>query len=60
MSAKNKTYLDGLLRAHEVAMGCLPFPCGNREKLRAIGEIMGIPIRAIEKEIKKVKEENAK
>ena len=49
--------VDGLLRAHGAAMGCLPIPCGNREKLRAIGEMMGIPIQAIEKEIKKVKEE---
>jgi hypothetical protein len=53
MKAK-KTYLDGLRRAHEVAMGCLPWPgCGKKEKLLAIGNIMGIPIRAIEDEIEK-------
>jgi len=58
MPSKNKkTYLDGLRRAHEVAMGCLPLPCGSRESLLKLGGIMGIPIKAIEDEIKKAESE---
>ena len=57
LKQSEKSYLDGLMRAHEVAMGCLPIPCGNREKLRQVGTIMGIVIKAIEAEIQKVREE---
>ena len=47
-----KTYLDGLRRAHEVAMSCLPFPgCRSKKALLRLGAIMCVPIRAIEDEI---------
>lgn len=52
--AKRRTYLDGLKRAHCVAMGCLPFPgCGDKKALLKLGAIICIPIKAIEREIEK-------
>ena len=62
MSSKtNKDwYRAGLMRAHDVAIGCLPmFPCGpgsfkqKKAAMLRMGSIMGIVIKAIEAEIKK-------
>ena len=47
-------YMDGLRQAHKVAMNCLPLPgCGKKKRLIALGNIMGVVIQAIEREIRK-------